>query len=159
MTRISTGFAILGAFALTAGIVAQTPAPAPAPAPAPHATMMHDGHDATMMQECQAMKAKKQAMDAKLSAMDASLDKLVATMNAAATDKAPDAMEKPMAAVLNELVTQRKAMHSMMSEMQPEMMAHMMKHMDMHGEGGGMKGMSGCPMMTMDAPAAKPVKN
>jgi len=50
-------------------------------------------------------------------------------------------MEKPMAAVLNELVAQRKAMHSMMMEMQPAMMAHMMHHMHMQGA----KGSHGLP--------------
>ena len=88
----------------------------------------------------------------KMKAQDATLDALVAEMNAAKTSKAPDAMEKPMAAVLNELVAQRKAQRAMMMEMQPEMMAHMGRHMGMkmHGGEGGMD----CPMMKSDDAAA-----
>ncbi len=96
-----------------------------------------------MKAECQAMMAKKEEMQAKHQEMDATLDKLVAEMNAAKGSKAVDAMEKPMAAVINELVAQRKALGSMMMEMQPAMMAHMMRHMDMHGAKGAME----CPMM------------
>lgn len=81
--------------------------------------------------------------------MDAKLDELVAKMNAASTSDAPDAMEKPMAAVITELVAQRKAIQSMMMEMQPQMMAHMMHHRDMHGAMGtmGRMGAMDCPMM------------
>jgi hypothetical protein len=43
-------------------------------------------------------------------------------MNAAKGSTKVGAMEKPMAAVINELVAQRKAFHSMMMEMQPAMM-------------------------------------
>jgi hypothetical protein len=61
-------------------------------------------------------------------------------------------MEKPMAAVLNELVAQRKVFRSMMMEMQPAMMAHMAHHMHMQGAKGGMD----CPMMkTGKAPEPK----
>jgi hypothetical protein len=91
------------------------------------------------------MVAKKQAMQVKVDAMDASLDKLVAEMNAAKTSKEVDALEKPMAAVLNELVAQRKILQSMMMEMQCPMMAHMAHHMQMHGPKGAME----CPMMKM----------
>ena len=81
--------------------------------------------------------------------MDATLDKLVAEMNAAKGSKEADAMEKPMAAVINELVAQRKTLGSMMMEMQPAMMAHMMRHREMHGAMGAME----CPMMkTGNAP-------
>jgi hypothetical protein len=105
-----------------------------------------------MKAECQAMMAKKQEMQDKLQAMDATLDKLVAEMNAAKGSKEVDAMEKPMAAVLNELVSQRKAARSMMMEMQPSMMAHSMHHMRMHGAKGAME----CPMMKMgNAPEPK----
>ena len=148
---------VSGIFAATAltvavGIVAQTPPP-PAPTPAatsPQAAPMtghHKGsaatvkHGADMKAECEAMMAKKQAMQEKFQAMDARLDGLVAEMNAAQGSKEVDAMEKPMAAVLNELVAQRKALRAMQMEMQPAMMAHMMHHMH------GMKGEMECPMM------------
>jgi hypothetical protein len=101
--------------------------------------------DDAMMAKCQAMMAKKKEMRDELAARDAALDELVAKMNAAATSQDADAMVKPMAAVLNELVAQRKANRSMRMEMQPEMMAHMMRHMEMHGTKGAME----CPMMKM----------
>lgn len=146
------------ALAVTVGAGAQTPPTAGAPS-APKSTQaapmpgheMHGAagaqHPGDMKAECQAMMAKHQAMQDKFVAMDATLDKLVAEMNAAKTSKDADAMEKPMAAVLTELVAQRKASRSMMMEMQPEMMAHMGRHMDMemHGAKGGMD----CPMMKM----------
>ena len=98
------------------------------------------------------MMARHKEMQEKLRAMDATLDKLVAEMNAAKESKAVDALERPMAAVINELVAQRKASRAMMMEMQPEMMAHMAHHMQMHGTKGPME----CPMMkTGTAPEPK----
>lgn len=148
------------AFAVSAG--AQTP-PAPSYAAAatgaqtPPATRHRMagakvGHDVEMQAECKAMMAKKQSMKVKMDEMDASLDKLVAVMNAAKTSKEVDALEKPMAAVLNELVDQRKVMHSMMMEMQSPMMAHMAHHMQMSGAKGAIE----CPMMKKkDTPEPK----
>ncbi len=144
------------ALALSAG--AQTP-PAATPAPtakSPEAAPMaghHKGsqagakHHADMKAECQAMMAKKQEMQDKRQAMDAKLDILVAEMNAAKGSKDVDALEKPMAAVINELVAQRKALSSMMMEMQHGMMGHMAHHMN---TGGAM----GCPMMKMGGDSA-----
>ncbi len=155
MKKLSIQILACGAFAafalvLVAGTGAQTPPPPAAP------MMGHDmhgaapaHHDGDMKAECQAMMAKHQAMQDQLKAMDVKMDGLVADMNAATTSTAPDAMEKPMAAVINELVVQRKAQRAMMMEMQPEMMKHMEHHMDMHGK----KGEMDCPMMKMgDAP-------
>jgi Skp family chaperone for outer membrane proteins len=157
------GIVAATALALAVSAGAQTPPP-PGPTPAatsPHAAAMtghHKAsvakakHDADMKAECDAMMAKKQEMQNKLQAMDATLDKLVAEMNAAKGSKEVDALEKPMAAVLNELVSQRKALRSMMMEMQPAMMAHMIHHMHMHGTKGAME----CPMMkTGNAPEPK----
>jgi hypothetical protein len=162
-------FLIPGIFAATALALApsagaQTPPPPPGPTPAatsPHTASIHGHHkaraakathDADMKAECQAMMAKKQEMHDKLQAMDGTLDKLVAEMNAAKGSKEVDALEKPMAAVINELVTQRKASRSMMMEMQPAMMAHMTHHMQMHGAKSAME----CPMMkTGNAPEPK----
>ncbi len=144
------GILVAATLALAVGVGAQTPA-SPAPHKSPQAAPMaghHKGgaaaasHDADMKMECQAMMAKKQEMQAKAQAMDAALDKLVADMNAA---QGSDAREKAMAAVVTELVAQRKASHSMTMEMQPAMMAHMMHHMEMHGTKGAME----CPMMQM----------
>lgn len=102
-------------------------------------------HEAAMKAKCQAMMAKKKELQDKLAASDAALDELVTKMNAAATSQDVDAMVKPMVAVLNELVAQRKANRPMMMEMQHEMMAHMAHHMEMHGT----KGATECPMMKM----------
>ncbi|MDL2718289.1 MAG: hypothetical protein PT977_11075 [Acidobacteriota bacterium] len=90
-------------------------------------------HDADMKTECQAMMAKKKKMQDNLHAMDAALDKLVAEMNAAKGSKEVDALEKTMAAVINELVAQQKASRSVMMEMQSAMMAHMTHHVAMQG--------------------------
>jgi Skp family chaperone for outer membrane proteins len=142
------------ALALAVGAGAQT-APPPAPT-APAATTHHSApmpshheagataakHDAEMKAECEAMMAKRKEMQTKLEAMDATLDKLVAEMNAAKESKEPDALEKPMAAVIDELVAQHKATRAMRMEMQSEMMAHMTHHMAMHGA----KGAWECPM-------------
>lgn len=151
-----TGLSAAFALALVVGAGAQATTPPAAP---PAATVSgHDMHgapgahpDGDMKADCEAMQAKHKAMAERMKAQDATLDALVAEMNAAKTSKATDAMEKPMAAVLNELVAQRKAQRAMMMEMEPEMMGHMSRHMGMkmHGEMGGMD----CPMMKSDAAA------
>jgi hypothetical protein len=110
-------------------------------------------HRADMQAECQAMMAKKQEMRDTLKKMDAELDKLVTEMNAAKESKAPDALEKSMAAVINALVAEQKASRAMMMDMQPAMMQHMTHHMEMRGTGKAM----GCPMMkTGDAAEPEP---
>lgn len=138
------GIVAVAALALAMGVGAQmTPPPGH---PMDSAADAKQGTD--MKAECQAMMAKKQEMQDQMKAKEAALDKLVAEMNAAKGD----AMEKSMAAVINELVAQRKASHAMMMEMQPGMMAHMMQHMDMKGA----KGTMDCPMMKKgDAPEPK----
>jgi Spy/CpxP family protein refolding chaperone len=103
--------------------------------------------DQKMMDE--SMMAHHKEMTAKMEAMDARLDGLVKAMNAATGSKKPDAV----AAVVNELVAQRKQMREQMIAMQPEMM----KHMIAHTQTGMMKGvedsMAQCPMMKSKAPA------
>jgi hypothetical protein len=103
--------------------------------------------DEKMMED--SMMAHHKEMMAKMEAMDARLDELVKTMNAATGSKKTNAV----AAVINELVAQRKQMREHMMAMQPEMMKHMMAHMGM----GMMKcmedSMSKCPMMKSMAPA------
>lgn len=156
------GIFVATALASAGSVGAQTPPPAKTPTavektPASPMSGHHQmgstekaAQQADMKSECQAMMAKKQEMQDKLKAMDAELDKLVAAMNAAAKSDKANAMEKPMAAVINQLVAEQKASRSMMMEMQPAMMAHMMRHMKMmQGTEGAMK----CPMMkTCDAP-------
>ncbi len=105
------------------------------------ATMPHAGMDMPMMEE--GMMAMHQKMHAKMQAMDQKLDALVAEMNAAGGRQKADAV----AAVVAELVNQRKAMHSMMMEMQPRMMGHMMEHMRSGMMAGMKQSMADCPMM------------
>ncbi len=153
---IVPGIFAAAALALAVGVGAQTPPP-PALSPAarsPQAAPM-SGLDqksaaaakqaADLKAECQTMMARKQEMQDKLKAMDATLDELVAKMNA--TQPEVD-MEKPMAAVINELVAQRKASHAMMMEMQSEMTAHMMRQMQLRDA----KGTMDHPMMKLAKP-------
>jgi hypothetical protein len=97
------------------------------------------------------MMAHHKEMMAKMEAADARLDELVKAMNAATGSRKTNAV----AAVVNELVAQRKQMRDQMMAMQPEMMTHMMGHMRM----GMMKcmeeSMTKCPMMKTTAPPAK----
>ena len=103
------------------------------------------GGQGGMMQQCKAMMANMKDMRAKLGVMDSSVDALLTEMNAATGAKKIDAM----AAVINELVSQRKTMRGMMMEMQPKMMAHMMRHMQMGMMQGAAASMADCPMMKL----------
>lgn len=122
------------------GLMAQAPASPPMPMMGGEEKGMMGGK---MMEECKAMMAKHEGMKAEMASLDARLDSLLAAMNAARGSKKVDAT----AAVLNELVAQRKAMRDHMMAMGPQMMQHMMRHADMGMMEGMMKSMSGCPMM------------
>jgi len=91
-----------------------------------------------MEAKCQAMMAEKEKMMADMKAADQRLDALVATMNTAS------GMDKmaATAAVVSEMVTQRRAMRDGMMKMQEDMMGHMMEHMQ-----AGTASMASCPMM------------
>ncbi len=93
----------------------------------------------TMMSNCQMMMNTGKKMKQKMKQLDTTLAELVRQMNQAHGNEKVEAM----AAVINELVKQRKMMRQMMMTMQPRMMQHMMMHMAM----GGMTGMMNCPMM------------
>lgn len=99
-TTIRRSFCIgcLGALALVPALQAQTQTPPSAPQ-----------HQMGMMATCQAITADLKAGDAKL-------DDLIAKMNAATGQ----AKIEQMAAVLTELVAQRKTMHGRMMSMNPE---------------------------------------
>jgi len=97
----------------------------------------------------ESMMAHHKEMMAKMEAMDARLDGLVTRMNAATGSKKADAV----AAVINELVAQRKQMREQMMAMQPEMMKHLMAHMRMGIMKGMEDSMAKCPMMKTMAPA------
>jgi hypothetical protein len=113
------------------GLAAQTP---------------HEQHTATakakppsgMEAKCQAMMAEKEKMMADMKVADQRLDGLVATMNTAS------GMDKmaATAAVVSEMVTQRRTMRDGMMKMQEDMMGHMMEHMQT-----GAASMAMCPMM------------
>jgi hypothetical protein len=126
---------------------AQQPTPPP-----PAAQKMEMPGKPGMMDEMkmdESMMAHHKEMMAKMEAMDARLDELVKKMNAAKGSKKADAV----AAVVNELVAQRKQMREHMMAMQPEMMKHMMEHMRMGMMKGMEDSMSKCPMMKSMAPA------
>jgi septal ring factor EnvC (AmiA/AmiB activator) len=96
------------------------------------------GMASDMAAKCQAMMADHEKMMAELKAADERLDALVAKMNAApATGKA-----EATAAVVNEMVTQRRTMRDGMMKMEHGTMGHMMEHMQ-----AGKDGMAMCPMM------------
>lgn len=91
-----------------------------------------------MSAKCKAMMADHEKMMADMKAADERLDALVATMNAAPVTEKADAT----AAVVSEMVAQRRAMRDGMMKMQHEMMAHMTEHMQ-----AGKDSMAMCPMM------------
>ena len=94
--------------------------------------------DAGMAAKCQAMMADHEKMMTEMKAADQRLDDLVAKMNAASGMEKADAT----AAVVNEMVTQRRTMRDGMMKLQPGMMGHMMEHMQ-----AGKDSMAKCPMM------------
>ncbi len=102
-----------------------------------------------MMPDCAAMMHKEDAMKQHMADMNAKLDGLVADMNKARGSARVD----KMAAVINELVSQRSMMQKEMMAMQPQMMEHMMEHMKMGMMKGMADSMAGCPMMKEAGPA------
>jgi hypothetical protein len=90
--------------------------------------LAQDDHE--MMEHREAMMAKHQEMMAEMESMDAKLDSLVAAMNAATGDDKVSAM----AAVLEELVVQRKAMHEKMQQRRMGMMPGMEGMHDKEGK-------------------------
>jgi hypothetical protein len=126
---------------------AQQPTPPPPAAQKMEMPGMPGMMDEKMMEE--SMMAHHKEMMAKMEAMDSRLDDLVKKMNAAKGSRKADAV----AAVVNELVAQRKQMREQMMAMQPEMMKHMMEHMRMGMMKGMEDSMAKCPMMKSMAPA------
>lgn len=96
-----------------------------------------------MADRCQQMMSMHNQMMADMKAMDASLDQKVSAMNAAKGNAKVDAM----AAVINEMASQRKQMMSKMSGMRDQMMAHMGEHMSQAGGAAMRQSMADCPMM------------
>lgn len=95
---------------------------------------------APMSMDCQSMMKE---MHGSSQAMDDRLQQLIDEMNKAKGSAKVDRM----AAVINELVTQRKQMREQMMTMMPKMMGHMSEHMKSGMMSGMSKSMDGCPMM------------
>jgi hypothetical protein len=93
---------------------------------------------ADMSAKCKAMMGEHDRMMADMKAADQRLDGLVAKMTAASGQAKVDAT----AAVVTEIVAQRKTMRDGMMQMHGGMMGHMMDHMQ-----AGPKSMAMCPMM------------
>ena len=91
-----------------------------------------------MAAKCEAMMADQEEMMTEMNGADQRLDGLVGKMNAASGMEKVDAT----AAVVNEMVAQRRTVRDGMMTMQHEMMAHMMEHMQ-----AGKDSMAMCPMM------------
>ncbi len=144
---------LAGAGPLWAQTQAPTPSPQSTPGMGQHmmggSMMGEKSEGGAMMEECKAMMAKHHAMMDKMKAMDTKLDSLVKSMNEAKGTKKIDAT----AAVVGELVAQRKAMRETMESMMPMMMQHMMKHMQMGMMKGMAASMADCPMMGGSKPA------
>jgi hypothetical protein len=90
------------------------------------------------MEACREMMGRHQKMMDEMKAIDAQRDELVTKMNAVQGQAKIDAT----AAVVNELVEQRRTMRDRMMTMQERMMGHMMGHMTQ-----GQESMAACPMM------------
>lgn len=92
-----------------------------------------------MMDKCKSMMDMHNKMQADMKRMDTELDGLVTAMN-----QAPAGQKKveAIAAVINKMVEQRKAMQNEMMGMQMQDMQHMGEHMRM-----GANSMASCPMM------------
>jgi hypothetical protein len=113
-------------------------------AQAPTSGGHHDGAAEPSDSHATAPMPQHQQMMQNMTAADQKLSELVATMNAAAGDTKVDAM----AAVVRELVAQRKEMQQQMRMMQSGMMEQMMSRMSaMHGSGG----MKNAPQSRKDA--------
>ena len=130
VTAMMAGCAVVVISAVP-GLAAQTP---------------HEQHTATgkvkpasgMAAKEHTMMAEREKLMADMKAADQRLDDLVATMNTAS------GMEKmtATAAVVTEMVTQRRTTQAGMMKMQEGMLGHMMEHMQ-----AGKDSMAACPMM------------
>ena len=98
--------------------------------------MKPQAHD--MMAKCKAAAAAHEAMMTEMNAADQRLDALAAKMTGATGQAKVDAT----AAVVSELVSQRKTMRETMMKMHHETMGHVAEHMQ-----AGAGSMAMCPMM------------
>jgi len=124
---------LMSAMPSLAGQMPQGPPKAATVKAKPQAGMPTD-----MAAKCQAMMADHEKLMKEMKAADQRLDDLVAKMKAASGTEKVDAT----AAVVNEMVTQRRTMRDGMMKMEGGMMGHMMEHMQ-----AGKDSMAVCPMM------------
>jgi hypothetical protein len=113
-------------------VLAQQPA-TPSPPPHEHPAGPGGKMDTGMTEQHKDWQAKHDKMVAEMKAMDSRLDEKLAAMNAAKGDQKVEAM----AAVINELVSQRKEMRGNFGPMHQGMRCPMMKQ----------QGAMDCPMM------------
>jgi hypothetical protein len=138
-TMTSGRFAsVVGAVCATVAISATTGLAGQMPQGAGHAAMAQAKPEPGMAAKCQAMMADREKMAAEMKSAEERLGDLVTTMNAAT------GMDKTtaIAAVINEMIMQRRALKDGMMKSQHGMMTHMMEHMQ-----AGKDSMAMCPMM------------
>lgn len=135
VTVIAAGCAavVMSALPVLAGQMPQAPPPMATPQ-----AKAQTGMTADMSAKCQAMMADREKMMTEMKAADQRLDQLVAKMNAASGADKVDAT----AAVVTEMVSQRRTMRDGMMKMEDGMMAHMAEHMQ-----AGKDSMAQCPML------------
>jgi outer membrane murein-binding lipoprotein Lpp len=104
-----------------------------------------------MPDNCKAMMAKHEQMMSDMQAMNTALDQKLATMEKATGPAKVDAM----AAVITEMVAQRKQMQQKMMAMRSDMMTHMGAHMRGTPPGSKAGPMMDCPMMKGSSGAAQ----
>lgn len=138
--RVSKSLFLAAMLVVASALFAQQP-PNP-PMPPGHSMQTPTAHPSAEMpsMDCQAMMDK---MKASSKAMDDRLAALVGDMNSAKGSARVDRM----AAVINEMVVQRKQMRDDMATMMPQMMNHMMQHMQSGMQNGMAQSMAACPMM------------
>lgn len=138
-SRLVPVLALAAALTTSGGLAQQIP-PKAGKQPGSGQSGMMSGN---MGDHCKQMMTMHNQMMADMKAMDAGLDQRVAAMNAAKGNAKVDAM----AAVINEMATQRKQMMAKTSSMRDQMMAHMGEHMAQPGGTGMGQSMAQCPMM------------
>jgi hypothetical protein len=97
---------------------------------------------------CRRVMAMRDQMMSEMKGMDASVDQKLAAMNAAKGNAKVEAA----AAVINEVVSQRKQIMASMKSMQDQMIAHMSGHLARSGSSAMRQSMAQCPLMKGMAP-------
>ena len=138
MKSIATAMMATMMAGCAAVVISAVPGLAAQKAQEPHHAATELKPPSGMMAKCQAMMAEREKMMTDMKAADQRLDDLVASMNSASGTEKMAAT----AAVVSEMVTQRRTMREGMMKMQEGMMGHMMEHMQAGKDSMGM-----CPMM------------